>query len=137
MADPKAAVAAMYQAFSRGDVPAILAHLAPDVRWEEWPDNSAQKAGVPFMQFRSGHDGAAGFFQLLGTYKFHKFDVLAILSDEKHAAGVVSLEIELPNGNRIIEEEMHLFTFNADGKVTAFRHYLDTAKAITAFQTRV
>ena len=33
-------VAGIYEAFGRGDIPAILATLADDVAWEVWPDHS-------------------------------------------------------------------------------------------------
>jgi ketosteroid isomerase-like protein len=36
----------------------------------------------------------------------------------------------LPDGRRLRDEEMHLWTVNAAGRVTRFRHYLDTAKHI-------
>ena len=42
MSDHIATVSAIYEAFGRGDVGAIMERLADDVRWEDWPDNSAQ-----------------------------------------------------------------------------------------------
>ena len=42
-----AAVEAIYAAFGRGDVPSILERLADDVRWDDWGDSFAQRAGVP------------------------------------------------------------------------------------------
>ena len=43
-----ATVQKIYEAFGKGDVPAILAVLADDVEWESWEDNSSVKAGVPW-----------------------------------------------------------------------------------------
>ncbi len=48
----------IYEAFDKGDVPAIIEHLAGDVQWEQWADNSSQKTGVPWMLARTGKDGA-------------------------------------------------------------------------------
>lgn len=76
MGDHRDTVLAVYQAFQRGDIPSILARLAPDVRWNEWPDHHAQKAGVPWLKPLRGRESVPQFFQLLGTYKFHRFDVL-------------------------------------------------------------
>ena len=45
------------------------------------------------------------------------------------------IEAVLPNGNVLSDEELHLWTFDADGKVCRFRHYVDTAKHIAAAQT--
>ena len=33
-------------------------------------------------------------------------------------------------GKRVRDEEIHLWEFGSDGKVAAYRHFLDTAKAI-------
>ncbi len=134
MPDLKQAVADMYAAFARGDVPAILERCAPDVVWEDWADNSAQKAGVALMTRRLGRAGAGDFFQLLATFEFRQFDVRDILVGKNQVAGEVELELKLPNGTVVREQEMHLFTFNENGQVVRFRHYLDTAKAIAAFR---
>lgn len=137
MTDLRATVIGIYQAFGRGEVPFILDQLAPDVRWEDWPadaPNFAQQAGVPYMEARRGKEGALEFFQLLSTYKFPTFDVRNVLVGGNQVAGLVVIEINFPNGNTVREEEMHLFEFNADGKVTRFRHYIDTAKAIAAMK---
>ena len=41
-----ATVQGIYEAFGKGDVPAILDVLADDVEWEAWEDNSAVNAGA-------------------------------------------------------------------------------------------
>ena len=130
MTDKCQIVAEMYAAFGRGDVPAILARLAPDVGWEDWADNHAQKAGVPWLKSLRGRDAVPQFFQLLSTYKFHRFDVKGVMGTGNYVVGLVSCKIELPNGGVFDDDEMHLFEFNGDGLVSRLRHFLDTAKAI-------
>jgi ketosteroid isomerase-like protein len=46
------------------------------------------------------------------------------------------LEANLPawGGGHYRDEEMHLWTFDDEGKVTRLRHYTDTAKHIAAFK---
>jgi ketosteroid isomerase-like protein len=46
------------------------------------------------------------------------------------------LEANLPawGGGHYRDEEIHLWTFNGQGKVTRLRHYIDTAKHIAAFK---
>lgn len=134
MADHRETVVAVYQAFQRGDIPFILDHLAPDVRWEEWPDHHGQKAGVPWLKPLRGRDAVPQFFQLLSTFKFRRFDVLAVMGGGSHACGLIACEIELPNGTVFRDEEMHLFEFNERGQVVLFRHYVDTAKAIATMR---
>src|SRR4051812_9479202 len=63
-----ATVAAIYAAFARGDVPAVLDRLADDVAWEEWADNSAQRAGLADLAPRHGRDEVAGFFDVIGAW---------------------------------------------------------------------
>ena len=55
-----ATVQGIYEAFGRGDVPAILERLAEDVQWEAWADNHGQRAGVPWMSPRTGREGVTG-----------------------------------------------------------------------------
>jgi ketosteroid isomerase-like protein len=40
-----ATVQGIYEAFAKGDIPAILDVLAEDVEWEAWADNSAMEGG--------------------------------------------------------------------------------------------
>lgn len=48
-------------------------------------------------------------------------------------AAEIAIEAEIiGTGRRYRDEEMHLFTLNSEGKVTRFRHYVDTAKHIEA-----
>src|SRR4051794_1299431 len=59
----------LYEAFGRGDMPAILEMLAEDVQWESWSDNSAQNAGVPWFELKQGRDGVLEFFQMVGGWE--------------------------------------------------------------------
>lgn len=129
MPDNIATVKHIYDAFGRGDIPTILATLAPDVAWETWTDNHAQRAGVPWMQARTGPDGAAAFFGSIAHWQVTGVRVLDLMGSDRQIA--VEFEIDaLVNGRELHEQEMHLWTFDAAGRVTRFRHYLDTAKHI-------
>jgi ketosteroid isomerase-like protein len=125
MSDHLAAVQAIYEAFGRADIPAILERLAPDVAWEQWDDNYAQRAGVAHMKQRSDRDGVAEFFGEVGNLGLRSFEVLDILAGERQVAAEIRFEAE-----RFADEEIHLWTFGDDGLVTRFRHYVDTAKHI-------
>jgi ketosteroid isomerase-like protein len=129
---PIETVQAIYQAFGRGDIPAILATLSDDVAWEAWADNSAQKRGVPWMTARRGKAAVAEFFALVGKFQIHHFEVLSIMGNTQQVAAEFVIEATPPGGRRYRDEEMHLWTFGPDGKVARLRHYLDTAKHIAA-----
>jgi ketosteroid isomerase-like protein len=123
-------VQAIYAAFGRGDVPFILDQVADDVAWEAWADNSAQTAGVAHLAPRHGKQGVAEFFGVVGTFEIVDFDVIAILDGGDKVAAEFVIEANLPNGGHYRDEEMHLWSFDEDGKVTRLRHYTDTAKHI-------
>lgn len=122
----------IYAAFQRGDVPAILDQLADDVQWESWANHSAHKANVPWMRARSGKAGAAEFFQVVGQMKITDFQVLSIMAGGNQVAAELIVEADIPGGGHFRDEEMHLWSFNAEGKVTRLRHYIDSVKHIEA-----
>jgi uncharacterized protein len=128
-----ATVQEIYGAFGRGDVPAILELLADDVRWEEWADNFAQRDNAaPDMEPKTGRDGVGEFFGLVGQWEVESFDVLSIMAGGNQVAAEIEIAARLPNGGRFRDEELHLWTFDEDGKVSRLRHYTDTAKHIAA-----
>jgi ketosteroid isomerase-like protein len=126
-------VTAMYEAFGRGDLAGILSHLSEDVTWdvteEPWtPDD----AGVPWLKPRHGHDQVAEFFEIVGAWSYERFEVLDILASDTQVAAEIRLIADLPNGNRIDEVVIHMWTFGQDDKVIALRRMLDTAANIAA-----
>lgn len=127
------AVAAIYAAFAVGDVAAILDRLAPDVAFDaDWPDNFAQRAGVAHLVPRRGRGEVAEFFALIGSWRVDAFEVRDVLSSGRQVVAQLSAAFTLPGGGRFADEELHLWTFDGDGRVVRFRHYVDTAKHIAA-----
>jgi len=124
----------LYAAFGRGDLPAILDKLADDVSWDaDWEDNYAQRDGGPdHLRPRRGRAGAAEFFAVLAGYTFNDFQVGAIIADDQYVVGRVSVDVSLPSGGRVRDQELHLWTFNAAGQIVGLRHYIDTAKHLAA-----
>jgi ketosteroid isomerase-like protein len=130
-----ATVNRMYEAFGKGDIPTIIDCLADNVHWEQWADNSAQKAGVPWMQARKGKQGVVDFFKVVGELEVKDFEVLSIMANETKVAAELKFEARVPStGKSYRDEEIHLWTFNQEGKVIGLRHYADTAKLIAAIK---
>lgn len=121
-----------YAAFARGDIPAIVELLDDNVQWETWASNSAHAADVPWLRAGSGKAAALRFFDEIGRWKFEDFQVLGLMSSETQVAAEATVDATVPSGKRLRDEEMHLWSVNAAGKVTRFRHYADTAKHIAA-----
>jgi ketosteroid isomerase-like protein len=128
-----AAVAAIYEAFGRRDVPTVLSMLADDVTWDgDWVDNWAQRTRLELLTPRYGHAGVTEFFDAVSRYTVHHVAVLDLLSSDRQVVAEVVIELEAPDGGRYRDEELHLWRFGPDGKVVALRHYVDTAKHLAA-----
>jgi uncharacterized protein len=127
-----ATIQELYGAFGRGDVAAILELCAEDVRWEDWDDNFAQRAGLDHFKARSGRDGVMEFFAVAGSMEITSFEVLSIMASDDQVAVEIETEAALPGAGVYRDQEIHLWTFDADGKVSRLRHYTDTAKHIAA-----
>jgi uncharacterized protein len=121
------AVKTIYEAFGRGDVPTFLSLLADDVDWELWEDNFAQQYDVPYLRYKKGAANVVGFFQEVARLGIKEFKVLSVMEGANQIAAEIEIETAM-----FRDEEIHLWTFNADGKVSRFRHYVDTAKHIAA-----
>jgi hypothetical protein len=135
MSNHLATISAIYEAFGKGDIPTILGYVADDVRWEDWADNSAQRAGVPWLQARRGKAGVLEFFQIIGAFDVKEFRVLSLMAGGDQVAAEFVIEYIVPStGRRLRDEEIHLWTLNADGKIIRLRHYTDTAKHIATAQ---
>ncbi len=134
MSNNLSTVQQIYACFGQGDIPGILEKLDDNVRWEEWADNSAQKAGVPWMQSQNGKAGVLAFFQCIGSdLQIKDFQVLSIMDGGNQIAAEFVIEADIvATGKNYRDEEMHLWTFNEAGKVIRLRHYLDTNKHIEA-----
>jgi ketosteroid isomerase-like protein len=126
------AVQELYAAFGRGDVPAILELVSEDVRWEDWADSFAQRASVPHLVPRSGRDGVREFFEIIATFDVSEFAVLDVMAGERQVVAEIVIDATNPDGGRYRDEELHLWTFDADGRICRMRHYVDTAKHIAA-----
>ena len=128
-----AVIVGIYAAFGAGDLPALLAPLADDISWDgDWADHFAQRAGLEMFVPRHGRAGAAAFFGYLAGCTVHDFQTLDVLASERQVVVQVLIELSYPHGGRYRDEELHLWTFGADGKIVALRHYVDTAKHIAA-----
>jgi ketosteroid isomerase-like protein len=131
--DNAATVAGIYEAFGRGDVPAVLDALADNVTFDgDWAQNFAQRAGVGHLQPRLGPAQVAEFFAHIAPWQLDEFSILDITPSARQVVVEVRAAWTLPNGGRFADEELHLWSFDDAGKVVRLRHYVDTAKHIAA-----
>lgn len=118
------AVQQIYEAFGRGDVPAVLEHLADDVEWEYGPAS----ADVPWLKPRRGRTAVAGFFESLDALEMTKFQVKHVLEQGNVVVSLLDVEATVSATGRSFaeEDEVHIWYFNDEGKVQRFRHQVDS-----------
>jgi ketosteroid isomerase-like protein len=121
-----------YEAFGRGDIPALLDLLTDDVEW-----TLQGPSVIPFAGTRYGREGVAEFFSVLDeTLEFEQFEPREIVA-QGDTVVVVGIERSLSKatGRKIEHEWAHVNTLR-DGKIAKFRAFEDTAAYVAAFHRR-
>ncbi len=128
--DNRAIVNGMYQSFSTGDVPAVLAAMDPNIVWMEAESNSLAD-GNPYK----GPDAVLeGVFTRLGE-NWENFRLVNInlheMTNDKVLATLRYNGKYLKTGNSIDAQAAHLWTLR-NGKVIGFQQYVDTKQLAEA-----
>lgn len=126
----------IYAAFAQGDVPTILGHLHPDIEWDI--DQTGAAAEVPWLRPRRGLAEVQGFFgDLMENVEFLRFEPVAFfVAADGSVADRFALEARVRRtGRRIVDSaDMHLWQFDAQGKVVSLRHVVDTQQHVAAWR---
>jgi uncharacterized protein len=132
VADHASTVMGIYEAFGRGDLPAILDCLDDDVEWER----GATSSGVPWLEPGRGKDHVMAFFAAVQEHlDFTRFEPTGVAVGDGVVVAFLEVEAVVTETGDTIEEhpELHTWWFDDDGKVSAFRHHVDTARHKAAF----
>ena len=124
----------LYAAFDRGDVDSILASLSDDVRWGY---HSSVDNDIPWFGPLKGPSevGERFFGALAEAVDLTVFErKSAVASGDQVAVAYRAEGTFKKHGNSYIDEGMHLWTFNADGKVIEYVGYADTAAVLKAWK---
>ena len=121
-AENVAVVRSVYENFAKGDIPAVLAVLAPDVEWVESPQEYLPHRGT----HRSPEAVANTVFAMVMTH----FDEFAVVPEQFHDAGdVVVVEGravgKIKTGHVLDAPAAWVWTLR-DGSVSANHNYHDT-----------
>jgi hypothetical protein len=129
--NPTKTVQEIYAAFGRGDIPAILDRLDPDVEWGYGPATT----DVPWLLPRRGKAGAVAFFEALGQVEFHRFEPKRFLASDRTVLAFVHVEATYRStGIRVVgEEEVHIWHFGPDGNVRKWRNRVDSHRMWMAY----
>lgn len=117
-------VRAAYDAFGRGDIPAVLATMDDDVRFV-LAEHSPYERGTPYL---GKADVAGNIFARLGA----EWDGFTIVTEKIHDAGdVVVMEGRYrgtyrSTGRQSNLQVVHIWTIR-DGKLVGLQQYADTA----------
>lgn len=126
-------VLAIYGAFGRGDVPALLALLHPEVEWSVTSDAPGAEH-VPMLRHGVGRDAAARYFAGVAELEVQAFDVDRILVDGDVAVAEIRLQAaHRGTGRRASMAELHHWTVR-DGQVVRYRPYLDPTALIEIYR---
>lgn len=116
----------LYDAFGRGDIPAVLGAMSPEIRWHEAEGNPYMPSGGAWV----GPDAVLNnLFVKLGA----EWDGFAVHPKSFHDAGD-SVIVEgrysgryKTTGRSMDTQVCHIWNIK-DGKVIRFQQYVDTAK---------
>ena len=121
----------IYAAFGRGDIPAILERLAENVEW----DQGDHGHGVPVLAPRRGRQEVAQFFASLSVLEFTRFEIKNVLEGGDQVIGVAHVGHRHKETGKSFEDlELHMWTFDAAGRIAAFRHFVDTYAVVKQFE---
>ncbi|MCZ7586558.1 MAG: nuclear transport factor 2 family protein [Deltaproteobacteria bacterium] len=124
-------IQSVYEAFGRGDVPAILETLDDDVSWE----HDTVDHGIPWFKPGRGKDHVGSFFQSLAALDITNFEVRNLFESGDQVMALVWFEGTVKDtGKGVKMQEAHLWSFNDTGKVATFAHIADTHQFVTALQ---
>ena len=116
----------LYDAFGRGDIPAVLGAMSPTIQWHQAEGNPYNPSGEPWV----GPDAVMNnLFMRLGS----EWDGFTVHPKAFHDAGD-SVIVEgrytgtfKPTGKSMDTQVCHVWDIK-DSKVTRFQQYVDTAK---------
>jgi uncharacterized protein len=112
-----------YQAFSRGDIPAVIAVVDENASWDVSP-------AVPQGGSFRGKDGVGQFFQGLGgTWESLDLQIHDVIDGGENIVGVGRASGTLKDGRSASYGFAHVFTMD-DGRIVRFREYVDPDEAL-------
>jgi ketosteroid isomerase-like protein len=129
---PLEIVQAMYQAFGRGDLPAMVAFMDPDIEWHN--------PGPGEVAYFGTHRGTAAvsrnIFGFIAEHlRFEQFEPREFFSSgDKVAVLLDCVAVAAPSGKRVTQQVMHVFTLR-EQKVVRFQDFQNSYAVWDALRT--
>lgn len=118
-----------YEAFGKGDIPALTKLFAEDIKWRV-----PEVENSPFTGKYDGREAVEGFFALLGeTEDFTHFAPREYIAQNDKVVVLGSMTATVRETSREYKSDwVHIFTVK-DGKIADFLEFFDNAAASKAF----
>jgi ketosteroid isomerase-like protein len=124
-ADNIKTIASVYEAFGRGDVPAIMDAVTDDVDWAAEADSTA----APWYGVRHGRDGVAKFFTEFGTtMEVEELTPVSFAANDTDVLTVVRFRARSRGTGQVAAMDLHHYFKFRDGKIAYYRGTEDTAQ---------
>jgi uncharacterized protein len=122
-----------YEAFGRGDMPALAELMADDIEWVLPGDPSENPtAGT----YRGKEEVLAWFGRLAEDLDFSAFEPRDFIAQGDKVVSIVHAEATVRStGRSVVNDEAHVWTFRG-AKVARFQIYFDTAAAAAAHRAQ-
>jgi ketosteroid isomerase-like protein len=118
-------IAAVYEAFGRGDVAAILGAVTDDVDWAAETTSTA----APWYGVRNGKEAVAEFFTAFGsTMEVEEFTPVSFAANDTDVLTVVRFAARSRATGKSAAMDLHHFFRFRDGKIAYYRGTEDTAQ---------
>lgn len=113
-----------YAAFQRGDIPGLLGILSDDIDW--WTPGAPEQ--IPYAGRLSGHAAVGEFFaRLAASEEITHFEPREFVAQGEKVVVTGNYRGRTrPAGREYDLDWLHVFTVR-DGRIAAFREYIDTA----------
>jgi ketosteroid isomerase-like protein len=124
-------IAAVYEAFGRGDVATILGAVTDDVDWAAETTSTA----APWYGVRHGKDAVADFFAAFGsTMEVQEFTPVSFASNDTDVLTVIRFAARSRATGKTATMDLHHFFRFRDGKIAYYRGTEDTAQTEAALR---
>ncbi|HET7017055.1 MAG TPA: nuclear transport factor 2 family protein [Streptosporangiaceae bacterium] len=115
----------VYEAFGRGDIPAVLGDVADDVDWAQETTSSA----APWYGPRHGKDEVSAFFNDFGSaMEVQEFTPLTYAANDTDVFTIVRVKARSRDTGRTMVNNVHHFFRFRNGKIAFYRGTEDTAQ---------
>ena len=123
----------LYGCFQRGDVASIVAQCTENV---DWRNDRVASSECPWNGNYSGRKNLPGFFKAVAdSLEFSLFEPRTFIEQGNHLCVELSIESTIrKTGKTIKNDALHLWSFDAKGLVTRYRHFNDTAAELSAYR---